>query len=131
MGTIQVTNLSGKIVEGASWKVKDMSNVSIGEVIRINLWVEDERLAKYLGKNPVQECTVEKEERGHSVTVGYVVERFTHFLDGASEEKELESMAWLKPMNRAVEAVVAFLLDRESCDQKFLTAVGAKRREED
>lgn len=108
-----------------------MSNVSVGEVVRVNLPVKEEKLAKYLGKNQTQECTIEKEEEGHSVTLGYIVEKFTHMLDGSSEERKLESMAWLKPMNRGVEAVTAFLLERESCDPKFLAAVGVKKREED
>lgn len=129
MGTVQVTNLSGKILEAASWKVEDMSNVSVGEIVRINLRVEDERLAKYLSKATAQECTIEREDEGHSVTLGFVVERFTHLLDDST--KELESMAWLKPMNRTVEATIAFIMDRDSCDQKFLAAVGVKRREEE
>lgn len=129
MGTVQVTNLSGKIIEAASWKVKDMSNVSVGEVVRVNLRVEDEKLAKYLAKNPSQECALEKEEEGQSVTLGFVVEKFTHFLDDANSE--LESMAWLKPLNRSVEATVAFIMDRDSCPQNFLAAIGVKRRKEE
>ncbi len=129
MGTIQVTNLGGKIIEGASWKVGDTSNVTVGEVVRVNLAVKDAKLTKYLAKNQIQECSLEKEDGWHSVTVGLIVEKFTHFLDSTADPIELESMAWAKPLNRGVEAVIAYLLDRESCDQKFLAAVGAKRRE--
>jgi hypothetical protein len=131
MATVQATNIGGVIVPGAHWKVKSLGNISAGDVVKVNLVFEDEKLEKYLSRISVQEVTYEREDdEQSSVTLGFMVERFTHFLDQAAEEPDIESMAWLKPMNRTVEAIILFLLDRENCDPKFLSLIGAKRKEE-
>ncbi len=130
MPTIQATTLGGKIITQASWRTQSLGRISIGETVRVNIPFEDERLAKFLAKSAAQECVLEQEaEEGTSVTVGFMVEKFTHMLDASAERPDVESMAWLKPMNRTVEAVVQYLLDRENCDLKFLAAIGAKRKE--
>ena len=130
MPTIQATTLGGKIIARANWRTKSLGSVSIGETVRVNITFDDEKLAKFLAKSAAQECTLEREEgEATSVTVGFMVEKFTHMLDDSAEGPDVESMAWLKPMNRTVEAVVQYLLDRENCDLKFLAAIGAKRKE--
>jgi len=129
MATIQVTNMGGKILEAASWKVKDLGRLSSGEHVRVNVPFKDAKLLKYLANAQAQECVLEREEDGgQSVTLGYFLEKFSHFLDAGDGKPEVETIAWLKPLNRTVEAVMAYLMDRESCDSKFLAAIGARRR---
>lgn len=132
MATVQATNIGGVIIPRAHWKVKSLGSISAGDVVRVNITFSDEKLEKYLSRASAQEVTYEREEEDEasSVTLGFMVERFTHFLDQSAEEPDIESMAWLKPMNRTVEAIVIYLLDRENCDPKFLSAIGAKRKEE-
>lgn len=131
MATVQATNIGGSIIPQAHWKVKSLGNISPGDVVRVNVPFEDEKLSKYLSRSQVPECTFEREEEGSSVTLGLMVERFTHFLDHAAAEPDVESMAWLKPMNRTVEAVLAYLFDRDSCDTKFISLIGAKRKQDE
>ncbi len=131
MATIQVTNIGGVIIPNAHWKVKSLGSMSAGEVVRVNVSFEDERLSKYLSKATAQEVTLEREEgEPTSVVLGFVMEKFSHFLDQSADEPDVESIAWIKPMNRTVEAVIVYLLDRENCDPRFLAMLGAKRREE-
>ncbi len=131
MATIQATNIGGVIIPRAHWKVKSLGGIVAGDVVRVNLPFKDEKLAKYLSRSSIQEVTYEREEdETSSVTLGFMVERFTHFLDQAAMEPEIESMAWFRPMNRTVEAVITYLLDRENCETKFLSMIGVKRKEE-
>lgn len=131
MATVQATNIGGVIIPRAHWKVKSLGSISAGDVVRVNMTFSDEKLERYLSRTSAQEVTYEREDdEACSVTLGFMVERFTHFLDQAAEEPDIESMAWLKPMNRTVEAIVIYLLDRENCDPKFLAVIGAKRKEE-
>ncbi len=128
MATVQATNIGGVIIPRAHWKVKSLGSVSPGDIVRVNVPFEDEKLSKYLSRSQVQECTFEREDDGESsVTLGLMVERFTHFLDHSAEEPDVESMAWLKPMNRTVEAILIYMFDRSNCDVKFLALIGAKR----
>ncbi len=118
------------MIEDARWKVKDAGHLSAGEVVRVNVPFKDAKLLKYLAGVQAQECVLEREEDGQSVTLGFFLEKFSHFLDSGETKPELETMAWLKPFNRTVEHVVTYIMDRESCDSKFLAAIGAKRRVE-
>ncbi len=132
MATVQATNIGGVIIPQAHWKVKSLGSISPGDVVRVNVPFEDEKLSKYLSRSQVPECTFEREEEEeNSVTLGMMVERFTHFLDHSSKEPDVESMAWLKPMNRTVEAVLIYLFDRDNSDVKFLAMIGAKRKEKE
>jgi len=130
MATIQATNIGGVIIPNAHWRVKSLGSMSAGEVVRVSVAFDDEKLGKYLSRASTQEVAYEREEEGQdSVVLGFVMERFSHFLDQSAEEPDVESIAWIKPMNRTVEAIIIYLLDRENCDPRFLAMIGAKRRE--
>lgn len=116
------------MIEEARWKVKEAGSLSVGEIVRVNVPFRDPKLLKHLAGSQASECVLEREEEGQSVTLGFFVEKFSHFLDTGEAKPELETMAWLKPFNRTVEQVVTYIMDRSSCDSKFLAAIGAKRK---
>jgi hypothetical protein len=128
--TLQITTIGGKMIEEACWKVKEAGSLSTGDIVRINVPFKDAKLVKHLASVQAQECVLEREEDGQSVTLGFFLEKFSHFLDAGEAKPEIETIAWLKPFNRTVEQVVTYIMERESCDSKFLAAVGARRRAE-
>ncbi len=127
MATIQATNIGGRIIPDAKWEVPDISKLSAGDPVRVSIPFKDAKLERYLKSQELPACTMEREERGVSVTLGLVTEKFTHMLDTEPSNTRLDSMAWVKPMNRTVEAVLTYLFDRENCEPRFLAAVGVKR----
>lgn len=115
----------------AKWAIRDLGKVSVGEVVRVSLTFKDAKLEKFLKSQRSPDCVMEREEKTMSVTLGFIVERFSHMLDVIPPERmaesKIDSMAWVKPMDRSVEFVMQYLYDRDSCDGRLLGAMGAKR----
>lgn len=122
MATYRATTISGKDIRGATWKADAVGPVAIGHVINLNVATRDEKLLKKIGRNSLG-ISVDPEEDGYSVTLGFVVERFTHMLETSGGKAKLDTMVWMKPMNRSVEAVAVYLLDPDSVDPKFAKLV--------
>lgn len=119
MPAIQATTISGKLVEGARWDVNTLTNMREGQSLQVSLPVEDKKLIHFLGKQNGMDCVLEREEdKSHYVVLTMKIMSFRHMLDHATGE--LDSQAYVSPINRTVEEVITFLLDRDKCNPKFV-----------
>lgn len=114
---------------GAKWRTESLSGVSVGHTIHVSLAFQDEALVRAIGKQAGSSRSVlEKEEDGYSVTLSFVVERFTHMVEAVagSGEASVDSMVWLKPVDRMMEMILLYLLETDACDPKFVQSVRGK-----
>lgn len=123
MPTIQVTSIGRKLIENASWKVKSLEGLSVGQVLSVNVPLVDEALIKVIGK--MKASLLEKEDDGYSVTLTFLVDKFTHMLELKPDMSldKMDGMAWVVPVDRTVESIILYLFNPELCDPKFLALV--------
>jgi hypothetical protein len=123
MPTIQVTSIGRKLIENASWEVKSLEGLSVGQILTVNAPLTDEALIRAVGK--IKAGLLEKEEDGYSVTLTFLVDKFTHMLELKSNMTldKMDGMAWVIPTDRTVESIILYLFNPELCDPKFLALV--------
>jgi hypothetical protein len=123
MPTIQVTSIGRKLIENASWKVKSLEGLSVGQYLTVNVPLVDEALIKAIGK--MKANLLEKEDDGYSITLTFLVDKFTHMLELKSDMSldKMDGMAWIVPMDRTVESIILYLFNPELCDPKFLALI--------
>jgi hypothetical protein len=123
MPTIQVTSIGRKLIENASWEVRSLEGLSVGQILTVNIPLTDEALIKAVGK--IKASLLEKEEDGYSVTLTFLVDKFTHMLELKSNMTldKMDGMAWVIPSDRTVESIILYLFNPELCDPKFLALV--------
>jgi hypothetical protein len=123
MPTIQVTSIGRKLIENASWEVKSLEGLSVGQILTVNAPLTDEALIRAVGK--IKAGLLEKEENGYSVTLTFLVDKFTHMLELKSDMTldKMDGMAWVIPTDRTVESIILYLFNPELCDPKFLALV--------
>jgi len=125
--TIQATTISGTIVESARWRVESTGMLP-GDLLQLRLPVKDRKLMEYIRKQSKFECMLERgqkdendAESDHAVIMAFRVKQMRHMLD--SQTSEIESMCVVTPMDRFVESVMMFLLDRKKCDPRFIAMI--------
>lgn len=118
MPIIQFTKINGSIIEKASWKVDNISNLREGHFIQFNFNIkEDTNLISYISKRSNIDCVVEKSDTGqYSIILTGIIKAFKHMIDNS----KLESMVTVIPINRAVENVLLFITNKDQCDPKFV-----------
>ena len=123
MPTIQVTSIGRKLIESASWKVKSLEGLSVGQILTVNVPLVNEALIKAIGK--MKAGLLEKEDDGYSVTLTFLVDKFTHMLELKPDMSldKMDGMAWVIPTDRTVESIILYLFNPELCDPKFLALV--------
>lgn len=125
MTTFQATTIGGKAIQGARWEAGSHGALAPGHLVHVNAPVNDEALVRAVG-GANRTVTVEKEEGGgYSVTLSFLVDRFTHMLEANGDSSKFDSMVWLKPVDRNVEAVTTYLFEPEACDPKFVKLIQA------
>jgi len=119
MPAIQVTTISGKLIEKARLEVETLSNMREGQNLQISIAVKDKNLIHFLGKQTGMECVLEREEdKSHYVVLTMKIMHFRHMLDYSTGE--LDSQVYVSPASRTVEEVLTYLLDRDKCNPKFV-----------
>ncbi|HED38483.1 MAG TPA: hypothetical protein ENI76_09625 [Ignavibacteria bacterium] len=119
MPQIRAITINGKLIEKAKWEVNTISNMREGQSLQISITVNDDKLINLCGKQNSIDCVIEKEEDGsHYVVLTMKIMSFRHMLDHSTSE--LDSQVYLSPINRAVEEILTFLLDKEKCNPKFI-----------
>lgn len=122
MPTIQASTLSGAMVESGLWRVKSV-NMQVGHMVQINFLSDDTKLFEYVKKQQRFECMGEYDEKGgnHTITLAFKVKTVRHMFD--TKTSNVDSMVVITPMDRYVEQVMIYLLDRKKCDPRFIAAI--------
>jgi hypothetical protein len=120
---IQVTTISGSIIENARWEVENIVNLREGHGFQINWITKDTNLLAYVGKANNRECSVDRNKDIYSVVLSCLVKQIRHMLD--SNEKQIESMAILVPSNRVVENIIIYLASPDKCDPRVIQLIRA------
>lgn len=99
-----------------------LADMREGHQLGLSIDISDKKLLQFLSKYDGMDCVLErKDDGGHYAVVTLQVMRFKHMLDHGPSA--LSSMAFVVPINRTVEHVVTYLLDRKKCDPRFLDLV--------
>lgn len=122
--TVQATTMNGMIVEQARWRIED-PGLRPGDLLQISLPVKDRKLMEYVRNQSKFECMLERGKDGssHSAILAFRIKQIRHMLD--SQTSEIDSMCVVAPMDRFVESVMTFLLDRKRCDPKFVAQLSS------
>lgn len=119
MPAIQATTISGKLIDGARWDVGTLSDMREGQNLQISIPVGDKNLIHFLGRQNGMDCVLEREaDKSHYVVLTMRIMQFRHMLDHGSGS--LDSQAYVTPINRTVEEVLTFILDKDKCNPKFV-----------
>jgi hypothetical protein len=110
--------MNGGIIEKAKWEVDTLENLREGHWIQFSFNIEeDPNLISYVSKRSNIDCVVEKTDKGqYSIVLTGVIKTFRHMVDAS----KLESMVTVIPVNRAIENVLLYILDKDQCDPKFI-----------
>lgn len=119
MPAIQATTIGGKLIDGARWEVKSLSDMREGQNLHVSVPVGDKNLIHFLGKQTGMDCVLEREEdKSHYVVLTTKIMQFRHMLDHSTGD--LESLVYVSPANRTVEEVLTYMLDKDKCNPKFI-----------
>lgn len=120
MPIIQATTIGGKLIERGRWEVSTLENTREGHALQLSVNVEskEKNLLKFLGKQESADCVLEREGKSYYVVLTFQIMRYKHLLD--HEKMSLQSMAFVVPINRTVEQVLTYMLDRDQCNPKFV-----------
>lgn len=109
------------MIEGGRWRVENV-DMQIGHMVQVNLKTSDRKLLKYVQKQAKFECMGEQGDDGdHTITVAFKVKTVRHMFD--VKTSHMDTMVVISPMDRHVEQVTMYLLDRKKCDPRFVAAL--------
>lgn len=117
MPIIQVHSLQGTIIEKAKWEVPSFENLKENQYLQINFKFDDKNLSRYLGKNNM---IIEKDKNDYSINLTFQISGFRHLL---TQPNSLESMMIITAVNRTIESILLYIIDKDKCDPRFISLV--------
>jgi hypothetical protein len=118
---VQVTTISGKMIDNARWEVENITNLKEGHGFQVNWVTKDSNLLSYVGRINNTECSIDRNKNIYSVVLSCLVKQIRHMLD--SKEKHIESMAILVPSNRIIENIFIYLASPDKCDPRVIQLI--------
>lgn len=124
MPFLQVSTISGQIIENSRFEVDDLSSLKEEHKIQMCFQLKDSGLINWLkSQKEIAGVHIDKIDKEYEITFDFVVMKFIHVYE--EKTNRLESQASLKPADRNVEMIYTFLKDKNKCNPKFKEIVKA------
>lgn len=138
MVIVQFVKMNGIAIERARWTIDSLESLRTGDNIQFSFNIEeDPNLISYIAKRSNMDCVIERIEIPHgldnedkstqfqySVILTGIIKSVRHMIDASAPRQDgfhsVESMVTVIPLNRTIENVTTYVLDRDKCDRKFI-----------
>lgn len=121
---IQAKTISGTLIENATWKIVGSHSIREGQSIYLELETKDIKIVNWVAKLKSVDCNVERDEENKEkfyIIASYSILEIKHMLS----DKKLETMVHIVPMNRTIESVTLYILDRGKCNPRFIKSLNS------
>ena len=116
--TIQITTISGAIIDKAIWEVQFSVPPVIGHDLLINLNVLDEKLMQFLSAQERRGLILDgNQEEGFTITIKCDIKNIKHIMEINSSS--CKTIVIASPENRTSEQVLLYSLDPKSSSLNF------------
>lgn len=122
---IQLTTMSGHVVEKARWERNFVVPPTEGQSLQINVPTDDGSLISYSPKLLQHGVIMDGTKGEYTITFTCIMRHIKHMLD--VQDSTVNCLILATPENRASDQVMTYLMDREKCEVAFLNAMKATR----